>query len=80
MNCGGLMNRLILFLIRRKLGVKKYQSFQFNNQVVKNEKYYIDSMSIKKITYFKDHVNVKNSNLKVNFLLSKEAKERLIKL
>lgn len=74
------MNRIILFLIRRKLGVKKYQSFQFNNQVVKNEKYYIDSMSIKKITYFKDHVNVKNSNLKVNFLLSKAAKERLIKL
>lgn len=26
------MKRLILFLIRRRLGLKKYEPFQFNNQ------------------------------------------------
>lgn len=27
-----MINRIILFLIRRKLGIKKFQEFQFSNQ------------------------------------------------
>lgn len=34
------MRKLILFLIRRKLGLKKYEHFRFKNQRSKTDTYY----------------------------------------
>lgn len=68
------MNRLILFLIRKKLGVKKYQYFHFLNQRNKNDRYFFtDECILKDTNYF-----VCKSNLKLNFLLSDEAKELIV--
>ncbi len=75
------MNRLILFLIRKKLRIKKYQSFQFDNQVNKNDRYCFSEKYIYKLS----EVNcvsykLKFSDLSLNFLLSREAKERIVRL
>lgn len=43
------MRRLIMFLIRRKLGVKKFEYFQFTNQK-SDDIYYIDTMNLMKIS------------------------------
>ena len=72
------MNRLILFLIRRKLGVKKWQQFNFSNQACASDRYVITGMSIYKFQFINgEHVVTGLSNISVNFLLSSEAKEMI---
>lgn len=74
------MNRLILFLIRRKLGVKKNQQFSFSNQICHGDRYAISYNHIYKLQYINDGYRlIKSSNLSVNFLLSSEAKEMINK-
>lgn len=45
-----MLNKLILFLIRKKLHLKKFQQFYFSNQAIKIEKYYFDNYGIMKIS------------------------------
>lgn len=74
-----MLNKLILFLIRRKLNLRKFQLFYFNNQVNKNDRYFFNDYRIVKITFHKEYVRItQNSNLSLNFLLSKEC-ETLIR-
>ena len=40
------MTRLIIFLIRKKLGLKKYEHFRFTNQKDKQNYYYFTETSI----------------------------------
>lgn len=62
------MRRLILFLIRLKLGVKKYERFRFTNQKTKDI-YYIDEFSIDK-TYIKNRTyHIEPSGVSLNWLL-----------
>ena len=61
-----MLNKLILFLIRKKLHLKKYQQFYFSNQAIKIEKYYFNNNGIMKITA----TGLVRSNLSLNFLLS----------
>lgn len=42
-----MVNRIILFLIRRKLGIKKFEEFQFVNQKT-DAIYFFDYTGIKK--------------------------------
>lgn len=62
------MTRLIIFLIRKKLGLKKYEHFRFTNQKVKSDYYYFTETNIMK------HVhgwgNIYHSNVSLNYLLS----------
>lgn len=60
------MNKLILFLLRKKLGLKKNQLFYFINQRYKSHRYYFDSSGIKKITARGTIL----SNLRINYLIS----------
>lgn len=46
-----MLNILILFLIRLKLGVKKGEYFQFDNQKSKYDKYYFTKHSLMKLEY-----------------------------
>lgn len=62
------MKRLILFLIRRKLGVKKYENFRFVNQRSKVNYYYFDDNGIQKVDA--EHTIIKHSNVKFNWILS----------
>lgn len=61
------MKRLILFLIRLKLGVKKNERFRFTNQTNKDECYYIDSFGVIKISVNR----TKLSNVSLNWLLNR---------
>ncbi len=74
------MKRIILFLIRRKLGVKKCELFYFKNQKSYLDRYYISSKEIIKISAIRNHdYFVKRSNISVNWILSGEGKKHLKK-
>ena len=63
------MTRLIMFLVRFKLGVRKFEIFRFSNQKTKN-KYYFDTHTIYR-SYLKDHtVHIEPSDVSINWLLN----------
>lgn len=64
------MNRLILFLIRIKLGVRKNQRFKFANQKDNRNQYFITSKNVKK-QWFGDGL-ITDSNVSLNYLISKK--------
>lgn len=64
-----MVNRLILFLIRKKLHLKKYQRFRFENQKSIYDSYYFTSSSILKIDEKKGIID---SNVSLNWLLNKD--------
>lgn len=64
------MKRLIIFLIRRKLGLKKFQKFRFNGQRSKTDFYYF-----RKDDLIKCHIGVcEPSNVSLNWLLNDECR------
>lgn len=62
-----MMNRLILFLIRKKLHLKKFQRFRFDNQKSTYDSYYFTSSNILKIDKEKGIID---SNVSLNWLLN----------
>ena len=60
------MRRLILFLIRRKLGLKKNQFFRFKNQKSVVDRYYITDRQVLKIV---NNSCVRPSSVSLNWLL-----------
>lgn len=79
------MKDFILFLVRMKLRLRKGRRFKFKNQSNKEETFVIDD-KVLKITKVKIGRNdrivpfIDRSNLSLNFLLSNEAKEMIIRL
>lgn len=72
------MNRLILFLIRRKLGLKKYQKFRFKNQKHRNECYYFKSDRLwKEIEYDEGYSIGRESGIRLNWLLNDDCKAEI---
>lgn len=63
------MTRLILFLIRRKLKVHKYECFRFTNQKDKCV-YFFNNRNLIKVT----ETTTTLSGVSLNWLLSKECK------
>lgn len=61
------MKRLVMFLIRKKLGLKKNQRFKFDGQK-SDAVYYISGSHVMK--YYHGHTSL--SNVSVNWLLSDE--------
>lgn len=61
------MKRFIVFLIRRKLGLKKGEEFRFVGQKTKDIYYFTDSKLMKEM-----HGNVVVSSVSLNYLLSDE--------
>lgn len=70
-----MINRLILFLIRRKLGVEKYEKFRFVNQK-KPGVYWFNGAALLKQTG--KHNPTEYSSVSINWLLDKQCK--IIKL
>lgn len=68
------MKRIIWFLIRRKLGVKKYQQFIFTNQLSENTSYMISSDKIFKV----QGNRLKHSDVSINWLLSDECEIKVV--
>lgn len=69
-----MINRLILFLIRRKLHLKKYEKFKFSNQKHKGVYYFDSNMLVKEIGSKKVQ-----SRVSLNYLLSNEVEITKIK-
>lgn len=63
------MKRLIIFLIRKRLGLKKYECFQFVGQK-SNAVYYFTEKSVMK--QWKGDATL--SNVSINWLLNDECK------
>lgn len=72
------MTRLILFLVRLKLGVKKFEKFKFSNQKDPTSHYYFDSYRIHKVTDRDDYIRIKDSRVSLNWLLNPECKIVLV--
>lgn len=68
------MKRIIWFLIRRKLGVKKYQKFIFTNQLSENTSYMISSDKIFKV----QGNRLKHSDVSINWILSNECEIKVV--
>jgi hypothetical protein len=70
-----MIRSLVLFLVRKKLGLKKYEEFRFANQRSEHNFYYIDEDGIWKCEPFGDNVRCYNpSTVSLNYLLSSECK------
>lgn len=71
-----MINVLILFLIRKKLGLKKFEMFQFGNQREKTEWYYFGSTCIMKQYYnsISESTYDSPSNVSLNWLLDDRCK------
>ena len=68
------MARLILFLVRRKLGLKKGEAFRFSNQKNKKDEYRITSFGVLKVYTRGLTTRVKMSNVSLNWLLDPDCK------
>ena len=69
-----MLKRLIIFLIRRYLGLKKCEDFRFNNQKSKTDIYYFSTTSLMKTEFKKDEVDIHESNVSLNWLLDERCK------
>lgn len=67
---------LILFLIRKRLGLKKGQAFQFANQKSEVDWYYFTSTRLMKCCYCSHYPEpmVRSSNVSLNWLLDDRCK------
>lgn len=73
-----MLEKLIVFLIRRKLGVRKCELFRFSNQKTR-DLYYFTEDRLLKIEYkqpggYLTDGTLKNSGVPLNWLLDKECK------
>lgn len=72
------MRKFILFLIRRKLGLRKYQHFQYANQKSNAEYFFGDQCIVKMWKDKYDTIKCEYSHVSVNWILSDECE--IIKL
>ena len=71
------LTRLILFLIRTKLRVKKYEKFQFANQRSERDFYFFNNCALWKVEFDeegKPHTDL--SHVSLSWLLNPECKIR----
>lgn len=59
------MKRLIIFLIRKRLGLKQYEEFQFSNQK-SNAVYWFADTCVRKM----DKAGIQESSVSLNWLLN----------
>ena len=71
-----MLQKLIIFLIRKKLGLRKLQMFRFDNQNSYSVRYYFDSLYLYKIVYRsgKPITYKRLSEVSLNYLLSDKCK------
>lgn len=71
------LRKLITFLICKKLGIKRYQEFQFDNQKSEFEYYWFDNDSLMKMRV--DGV-CEESHVSLNWLLNDSCKVNVVNL
>lgn len=70
------MKRLIIFLVRKRLGLKKYEGFQFVGQKSKDDWYFFTSDKVMKI--YGGASKPMLSSVSLNWLLNDECEIRKI--
>lgn len=73
-----MIERLIVFLIRRRLRLKKYQQFRFKNQKTDNVYYFTEYMLIKIPEDKRTVSRAEKSLVSLNWLISDECEVELI--
>ena len=68
------MNRIVIFLIRKKLGLKKFQHFKFVGQKTDATYWFTESNIMKR---WNNHTTL--SGVSVNWLLDSECKVEVVK-
>lgn len=68
------MKRLILFLIRRRLGLKKREVFTFDNQKSNSVYWFTETRLIKRYTTVKGATRMRLSEVSLNWILDDECK------
>ena len=69
------MKRIIIFLIRKRLGLKKEQPFRFTNQRLKEEYYYFTKDKVMKCNI---HGEIDDSTVSLNWLLNDKCEIKII--
>lgn len=64
------MIRLIIFMVRKKMGLAKNETFQFINQKSKTDFYYFTDLALVKVS----DGHIEASSVSLNFLLSDECR------
>lgn len=67
-----LIRRIVIFLVRKRLGLKAYEGFQFDNQKSKTDWYMFTNYEVLKVTY-NDH-DICQSSVSLNWLLDSKCK------
>lgn len=67
-----LIRRIVIFLVRKKLGLKAYEGFRFDNQKSETDWYMFTDDEVLKVTY-NDHY-ICQSSVSLNWLLDGECK------
>lgn len=73
MNC--LSKRLIMFIIRKKFGLRKYEAFRFENQKSITDLYYFSDTNIWKVV---DYDDVELSSVSLNWLIDDNCQIEII--
>lgn len=68
------MKKLIIFLIRRRLRLEKYEEFQFSNQKTKNVYFFTETSLLKVQPLTNGHILMCESGVSLNWLLNKECR------
>lgn len=72
-----MINKIVLFLVRRRLHIKKWQKFRFKNQRSKSDYYYFNNDKIVKVICNDKRINRPlrlPSGVSLNWLLNNECK------
>ena len=75
------LKRLIIFLIRKRLGLELFEDFQFANQRSQYDRYYFAPDKLIKIETYGDgncYTGERDSSVSLNWLLSDECEIRKI--
>ena len=69
------MDKLVLFLIRKRLGVKEGQKFYFRNQKDKQDRYAFEG---KRLVKYPNFGRKRNSSISLNWIISNRARKTII--
>lgn len=73
------MKRLIIFLIRKRLGLKKYETFRFSNQWSNYNVYYFTDDCVMKVVRDRDLNITRPSSVSLNWLLNDDCEIERVK-
>lgn len=73
------MKKLILFLIRKRLGVRKSQAFRFDNQSSPTDSYFFTNDGLIKLKIVNHSFVEERAHVSLNWLLDDECKIHIIK-